>query len=204
MNIVDRFSQGDQAAFSLIWRKFYPVAYSVASSFLGDKAAAEDIVSEIFEKLWRIHQNFAGKNESDVKAFLLVATKNRCIDRYRADKKEHVRKADYKKTIDVQQSFDFIQLRESMRHELISRILTASQRLAPATKKVFDLAFLEGIPDMEISKLLNIQYQVVRNQKSRALAQIRKILADNPEIQQLLPLAATSLLLYPALAAALF
>lgn len=54
--------------------------FSVAVHVLGDRSEAEDVVQDVFMRLWR---NIEGVQETTVKAWLATVTKNLCIDHIR-------------------------------------------------------------------------------------------------------------------------
>lgn len=73
-----RARQGDMAAFALIYERFGSACYNLALRVLGEPAAAEDIVQEVFLKMFASLRNFRG--EAPFGAWLKRLTANATID----------------------------------------------------------------------------------------------------------------------------
>ena len=67
-DIIIPFNQGDAAAFQRIFDELYFFVYSYTRRLVVSQAAAEDIASDSFLKLWKNRGSF--ENLSKVKSFL--------------------------------------------------------------------------------------------------------------------------------------
>ena len=90
-----------EVSFDEIFRKFYRSMCSCATHFLKDHDAAEDIVQEVFVSLWTKKSVF--RTMSDLKTFLYVSVKNRCLN-YIRDRKQQV---DYDALSESEQEEEF-------------------------------------------------------------------------------------------------
>ena len=79
--LLQRAAGGSHAAFAILVERHYPIAYRVAWRMLAGHADCEDIVQEVFLKLW---DNRSKLNElAAFRPYLLRAVSNRVIDRSR-------------------------------------------------------------------------------------------------------------------------
>lgn len=76
--ILQRFQQGDRSAFSFIFTYYYSDLVNFANTFTRDRDAAEEIIQDIFMKLWE--NRYSLTITSSLKSFLLRSVQNRCID----------------------------------------------------------------------------------------------------------------------------
>ena len=68
----------DPNSFEIIFRKFYPSLCFFAERFVGNHDDAEDVIEELFVKLWNKHLQF--ESEQHLKAYLYRSAKNACLD----------------------------------------------------------------------------------------------------------------------------
>jgi RNA polymerase sigma-70 factor (ECF subfamily) len=79
---LERARRGDMAAFAAIYQRFGSACYNLALRVLGEPAAAEDIVQEVFLKMFSTLRGFRG--EAPFGAWLKRMTANATIDVLRA------------------------------------------------------------------------------------------------------------------------
>ena len=70
-----------------LYDRFSQIVYSVALRVLGDTAAAEDVMQEVFLQLWRNPEAF-NSSRGSLGAWLAVITRHRAIDHLRRRKTE--------------------------------------------------------------------------------------------------------------------
>lgn len=80
--LMRRVADGDQDAFSALVRSHSAQLYRVAFRILSDSHEAEDVVQQVFSKLWQTAPNWKSKGKG-LGAWLKKVTVNRSIDRYR-------------------------------------------------------------------------------------------------------------------------
>lgn len=80
--LMRRVADGDQDAFSALVRSHSSHLYRVAFRILSDSHEAEDVVQQVFSKLWQTAPNWKSKGKG-LGSWLKKVTVNRSIDRYR-------------------------------------------------------------------------------------------------------------------------
>src|ERR687896_1211264 len=71
------------SGFSAAYRDYYPLAYSAAYRVLGDAAAAEDVVHDVFAALWRDPSKFDPRRGS-LPGYVAMMARSRAVDRVRS------------------------------------------------------------------------------------------------------------------------
>jgi RNA polymerase sigma-70 factor, ECF subfamily len=84
---VMALKSGDQGAMAVLYDRYSSVVYAVALRVLGEAAAAEDVLQEVFLQLWRNPGAFDAARGS-LGAWLAVITRNRAIDSLRKRRPE--------------------------------------------------------------------------------------------------------------------
>jgi RNA polymerase sigma factor (sigma-70 family) len=133
---------------------------------LGDTEEAKDTVQDVYEKLWRLKEDF-GKYKS-VEALSLTMSKNFCLNRLKHNKlKEDKISAKYEsEPLFSEQNYEVEELSEIVK-QLIA-ILPQKQRL------VIHLRDVEGMTFEEISETLEMEAVNVRMNLSRARKSIQE------------------------------
>lgn len=167
--LVLHLKQGDAAAFTVIYERYWKQLLITASKRLGDEDEAEEIVQEIFLNLWRRRETlnltagFAG--------YLAVAVKFEILDALR--KRAHV----FKYSQEIVHRFteaDESMLRHLDMAELQQKLQLTIKSLPEKCRLVFKLKFEQGYSQKQIANELNIAEKTVEAHLSRA----RKTLRD--------------------------
>lgn len=163
-----RLQQGDEVAFRYIMDRYFAVITNFAKRIVVNHAIAEDVAEETFIKLWNDHAK-VGSFQS-IKAFLYIAARNACFNELRKEKNLQYRHHAYAASMTGEA--DFV-ANEIVRAEVKAEILRAVNSLPVKMKRVFQLGFLEGLPNRKIAEELQISVNTVKAQKFRALELVK-------------------------------
>lgn len=172
---IAEFKQGDTKAFEAIYAAHYGPLYYFVKRIINERPEAEDIVAETFVKLWNLRANFETPN--NIKAFLFITARNACLDYLRMAQRQNTH----------QQAFQYISLQDAeftvvhddIKADLLGQVYTEIENLPPKCRQVFKLAYMDGLKNEEIARLLSLSYQTVKNQKLRASKILRLALSKN-------------------------
>lgn len=157
-------------SFDWLFRKYFPVLVLFARRLLRDRSAAEDIVSDVFGKLWQ--KEIVFNTEAAARSFLYISTRNACINQLERDARK--RAALGQLLYEARhQSEDFV-LNQIIRLEMTRQLLECVDQLPPECRKVMRMSFIQGYSNREISILLQLSINTVRNQRARGIHLIRK------------------------------
>ena len=157
-------------SFGRVFRKFYPLLVLFARRLVRDKPAAEDIVSDVFCKLWQKQVHFPSSGAA--KAFLYISTRNACLN--------HLQRCDYqagvRNTIRIASTVagDNYALIQLIRTEVSAQLLQQVDHLPPVCRLVMRMSFIQGYSSREIAHILQLSINTVRNHKARGIHLIRK------------------------------
>jgi RNA polymerase sigma-70 factor (ECF subfamily) len=86
--LVTAARDGDLDSFEVLVRAYTPTVYAHAYRFFGDGPSAEDVVQEVFIKVFKSLPDFDGR--STFSTWLYRVTRNACLDALRAGKRRPV------------------------------------------------------------------------------------------------------------------
>lgn len=162
---------GDKKNYKQIFDKYYSPLCMFASSFVLDKQVAEDIVQDIFVKLWEKSDDFDSMQA--VQSFLYVSVKNKCLNHL-----EHNKVAErYSLHVQKQTNHDFGINYRIIEEETHRMIYNAIDELPNACRNILLLS-LKGLKNHEIAEQLNISVNTVKAQKKIAYKNLKIKLKD--------------------------
>lgn len=166
--IMEAFKKGDENTFTKVHDLFYHQLRFFAFKMLNSEEDAQDIVSQVFLKLWDRHANF--ETLANIKAFLFITTRNYCLNWLRNDQRERKRE-DLYNTLTNEQVTNLLDQMDKV--ELFERIYKALESLPERQKSILKLFYIEGASLLEIAVKLKIEIGAAKMMKSRALGLLR-------------------------------
>jgi RNA polymerase sigma-70 factor (family 1) len=159
--------------FKLVFDEYYVSLGNFAFSYVKDKTAAEDIVQEVFLRIWEKRQDLIGS--STIRFYLFTAVRNNCLT-YIAHSKRflsfHAAHLEDKAVIYPQDKA------EGHPADRMAMIQKAIAQLPPKCKEVFLLSRIGNLSYKEIAKTLDISVKTVDNQVGKALRVLRDLLKE--------------------------
>jgi RNA polymerase sigma-70 factor (family 1) len=163
---------GDESAFDRLFRTYYaPLCRYARSMTEGDLDEAEDIVQQIFVKVWEQREHL--EVQWSLKAYLYKMVHHRCLNR--------LRDARIRERYKVHNATQLEHQSESIpgaAAELGARIQNALAALPTECRRVFELSRFEELKYREIADQLGISIKTVETQMGKALRIMRTELAD--------------------------
>ena len=155
-----------------LYVEYAPMLLRFAEKFVS-KFYAEDIVHDVFLKLWDRQIFFLPGN--DLKRILFVAVKNACIDYLR----KHNLEQKYIDNRAIQLKLDELDFYDSsdelfMKEDILKLLLQKIEKLPERCREIFKLSYMEGLKACEIAEQLKISPRTVENQLYRALLFLKK------------------------------
>jgi RNA polymerase sigma-70 factor (ECF subfamily) len=163
-------------AYELIFRRYYVSLCGFATRFMQHPEDAEEIVQNIFLKLWENKDTI--QIHLSLKSYLFRATYNACNNELSHDriKKRYIAYA--KDTLLKNECFSDPVTDSLAYKELNDAITEAIERLPNSCKDIFKMSRFDGLKYAEIASQLNISVKTVETQISRALAKLREGLKE--------------------------
>jgi RNA polymerase sigma-70 factor, ECF subfamily len=164
--LLRRVSSGDQQAMTEIFDRYSRLVFSVAVRVLADPGQAEDVMQEVFLKVWREPQSFL-QDRGRLGAWLAVITRNRAIDSLRRR-----RPSDSVEDVILIARTDIAS--EVEHNSLLDKVRGAMKILPPEQKLSMELAYFEGLSHSEIAARTGDPLGTVKTRIRSALLNLRK------------------------------
>lgn len=171
--IIGRIRQGDKREFESLFRSSYASLVRYAQTILKDTDTSEEIVQELFFRLWQDKENL--KVESSLKGYLFRSVHNRCLHYIEHQKviNRHVAEAGAAMEVTTEPVTEAIYFMELQ--ERVARVL---ERLPDRCSEIFRLSRFEGLKYYEIAEKLSVSLKTVEANMGKALKEFRKALAE--------------------------
>ncbi len=172
--IIRRIRKGDVAQFESLFRSSYVPLVKYAKTILKDHDSAEEIVQDLFFRLWKDKEKIS--IESSLNGYLYRAVHNSClhhiqhskvVEKYAETLLENSPVASPDNPTDIMNY-----------NELQIKIVRILERLPERAGKVFCMSRFEGLKYSEIAKRLSVSVKTVEANMGRALKEFRKVLAE--------------------------
>src|SRR5215213_7627072 len=159
--------QSDEQAYEELFRYFYSSLYQFALSFVKTGQLAEEVVSDVFIRIWQKRSALA--RILDLKLYLFISTKNTALNYLRQQKRDTLLPDDYRVQL---RSIYFDPEELLITAEMVNRIQQAINQLPPRCQLIFKLIKDDGLKYKEVANLLNLSLKTVENQMTLALRKI--------------------------------
>ncbi|WP_461633913.1 RNA polymerase sigma-70 factor [Labilibaculum euxinus] len=161
----------ESLSYNSLFNEMYAGLCLFSERFLMVSSEGEDLVQEVFVKLWAKFDDFDSLNA--IKAYLYQATRNACLNSIRHEKVK--RKYETEQVHQVESETYFL---KQVVEEETSRIIANSiDELPPQCKKILQLS-MQGLKNQEIAEDLGISVNSVKTQKSIAYKTLRSKLQN--------------------------
>jgi len=172
-----KVAAGDRDAFAALYDQFCKPLHSLAYRILQEPADAEEIVQEVFMKLWTRAPEFNARKGNPF-SWAMAMTRNRCIDRIRSYSRRNQLSDTFKEDIASfslsSQSADGLDKAWiSERRELVRE---AVKTLPEDQRLTLELAYFKGLTQKEIAQQLSQPLGTVKARARRALIKLRELL----------------------------
>ena len=161
---------GDAEAFAALYDRHGRAAYSLAYRMMGEKQAAEDLVQDVFLKVWRLTGSYRADRGS-VRTWILSIVHNRGIDQIRSSASR--RRTQDKIEASAAKSQPSEAFSEAWRNTQRDQVRDALTSLPSEQLKILELAYFSGYTHVEISELLDLPLGTVKGRMRLGLKKIK-------------------------------
>lgn len=174
--LITNLIGGSYNAFEDIYNLYVKRLYSFVYSYLHSRQATEDVVQDIFIKLWQNRQMI--RQTSSLKALLFTTGRNIIISAYR--KKVNMPAFEdymaYANSVDATNGSTYGLEYE----EFYEQVTHAMSRLPMRQQQIIKMSRLDRLRNKEIAERLGLSEQTVKNQLSLGLKAIKAALKAFP------------------------
>ncbi len=176
--ILARTARGDQQAFGVLFNFYKNKVYGYALAILQTNAAAEEIVQDVFIKLWIRRQHLA--TIDNFGGFLRTIAKNETLN---ALKKIAVEQKNYQLANQTNTDIDSATENEIQFRETKKLLDEAINKLPPQQKLIYNLCHMEGLKQKDVAEKLSLSPLTVKTHLRDAVKSIKNYLIIHDEIK---------------------
>jgi len=166
--LIHRMADGDEAALAALYDRYAGLVFSVAKRIVGDRSTAEEILQDIFHQAWRTASSFDSSRGSFA-GWLLVAARNRAIDRLRRRQGEALDRAGEEK-VALAASLETAAAQNLM----LSKVRKVLVELPSAQRAALEMAYFEGMTHSEIAERTGEPLGTIKTRLRTALGTLKK------------------------------
>jgi len=165
--LVARLAHQDHKALETLYDRYSRILYSLGLRILKESARAEEVVQDVFLKLWQKPHLYIPENGA-FSHWLLRVTRNQAIDELRSKK---TFSADEMEIEFVDQGPDV--LHEVWLDEQRATIRRALSQLPDPQRQVIELAYFQGLTQQEIAEHLGEPLGTVKTRTRLGMEKLR-------------------------------
>ena len=162
---INGLIRGNEKSFQILFINYYSVLVSFAMKYLDNQEAAEDIVQDVFVKIWESREKLG--EIDNLSAYLYQMVRFKSFNYLRAEK---IRQD---ATKSFAEELDEIEMNEYIKNETFRIVMQTLEDLPSGSRNVFSRA-IQGYSAKEIAEELGIAVETVKKQKQIA----RRILKE--------------------------
>lgn len=174
----------DMKAYEELYRLLSLDLYKYSHTFIKSREIAEEIVSDVFIKLWKVRLTLS--EVDNLKTYLFAAAKNHSLNYISKASKSLVLKLDEMKTEPRSIVMNYSPEDVYISNESMNIIRDVILGLPPQCRQIFQMVREEGLKYKEVANILNISTFTVRNQlviASRKISSALMLTRDIPFAQ---------------------
>lgn len=171
IRLLELFDKNDREAFRELFTRYYKPMVLAAKLYSNDDPESEDIVQQVFVKLWEEKRFNAVK--TSFRHYLHVSVRNACFNHIGSLRVKQKREVEVDDHIFVEQAIDFM-----LRKEEVRVFNKACDALPTQSRKVFELVYFADQPYKTAAQTLNLSVNTIKSHLRNAL----RILKNSPVI----------------------
>jgi RNA polymerase sigma-70 factor (ECF subfamily) len=169
--LIRSIAAGDKRAMQILFARHNVRVFRFLARFVGDKSAAEDLVSEVFLDVWRQAVRFQGR--SQVTTWLLAIARNKALS---ALQRRSTEELDEKVVAAVEDTHNDPEITTHAR-QTSAILLDCLAQLSPSHREVIDLVYYHEKSTDEVAEIAGVPQNTVKTRMFYARKRIAELMA---------------------------
>ena len=161
-------------AFAEAYRRHAGAVFALANRMLWERPLAEEVVQEIFLRLWEQPERFDGARGS-LRSFLLMDAHARCVDRIRSDSRRRDRE---ERTARAARVDEYDLDLEAWDLSVAEQVREVMATLSDGERQAIELAYFGGHTYREVARILDEPEGTIKSRIRTGLMRLRGQLLD--------------------------
>ncbi len=170
-SLIQRIIQQDRAALSALYDRYARLVYAVAYRSLSSIEESEEVVMDVFAKVWTTAATYCPK-KARVDSWILMMTRSRVLDRLRS-KQRRIKVTEaiaiFDTTTTADDSCD-LEINERRR-----QVIAALASLPIEQRQILEMAYFQGWSQREIAEQTGLALGTVKTRIRLGLEKLRSI-----------------------------
>lgn len=172
-DLLRQVAEGDEAAYKVLFLKYWDQLYSTAYMFTKSPELSEDLTQDVFARIWVNRAKLAGVDKFE--GFLFIMARNLIFDKLKREiyvgKNDSFFEGHFRETTTPGDTTEL--------KELSDRVETAIRQLPAQQQKAFRLSRFAGLTHEQIAAEMGISRLTVKSHIVRAIQQLRQSLGEH-------------------------
>jgi RNA polymerase sigma-70 factor (ECF subfamily) len=168
--LISLAQAGSAEAFAALYDRHSRSAYSLAYRMMGEKQSAEDLVQEVFLRVWRNSASYRTERGS-VRTWVLSIVHNRGVDQLRSTASRRRTQDRVEASAPTSQPSEAFT--ETWRNNQRDQVRDALKTLPDEQLKILELAYFSGYTHVEIAGLLDLPLGTVKGRMRLGLRKVK-------------------------------
>ena len=165
---IELLREGDPLSFEILFQKYYVRFYNFVFNLTKSSQAAEDIIQNVFMKIWINRRNL--RPDQSIHNYIYVLSKREMLNHIR-DRKAYVQ---VERLVMTEQPSEEVTDQNMALRELDDRIRKFIADMPEQRRKVFLLSRYKGLTNKEIANMMGLSVRTVDRHINLALTSLKK------------------------------
>lgn len=157
-------SEGNERAFRIIYNRYYQRMYSFAGKVVKSPHVAEEIVQEVFIRLWEQRELLSEVKNPDNYVFIVI--RNHTYNYLRAAANEQIRREKLWEALQQRAADESTSLEAEEAEQFLEKLLA---KLSPQQRKIFRMSREDGFSHQQIAEELHLSKDTVKKHVANSL-----------------------------------
>lgn len=172
--LITGLQKGNKATFDFLFRSYYSGLCSYANNYLKSPDISEEIVQEVFVRLWEKHSKIL--IHTSIRAYLYQSVFNGCMNYIKSVQSSGFKHVDLE-DISIRNELLSMDMADAEFSRIFSEevdrgLESAISDLPDQCREIFRMCRMDNLSYKEIANLLNVSKSTVKTQMSRAMNRI--------------------------------